>query len=261
MFFYKVLLVDTVTALIYLGLVSMIWEVLTRRFLIEKIFSLILVFIFLAFALLLAGLEFLSLVILLVYVGAISVLFLFVVMMVVPDYLTLVQDQKATLSNWDQFFEASIASKEHEEHLERMEEAAEEERCKSKLYVIKQHLLGLFWGIFAVLVFNLKVMIPFLRGDFSPMKKSLEAASTQDVETQDMPFEYIDFVFYPANIFYKRNMDLTELGTILYTKYGISVFVVGAALLVAMLGSILLSLYNTLDLKRQNIAKQSKRYK
>jgi NADH:ubiquinone oxidoreductase subunit 6 (subunit J) len=261
MFFYKLLLVDIVTALIYIGLVSMIWEVLTRRFLIEKIFSLILVFVFLAFALLLAGLEFLSLVTLLVYVGAISVLFLFVVMMVSPDYRSLVQDQKATLSNWEQLFDAAVEAAQYAEQLEKMEEAAEAERNKSKLYVFKQHVLGVLWGVFCVLVFNFKIMFPFLKGSNTKTNNALEAAHTQELETQDTPFVYIDYSYHPSTIFYKKNMQLTEVGTLLYTKYGISVFVIGAALLVAMLSSILLSLYQTLDLKRQTISKQAKRYK
>lgn len=261
MFFYKLLLLDIVNVLLYIGLVSMIWEVLTRRFLMEKIFSLILVFVFLAFALLLAGLEFLSLVTLLVYVGAISVLFLFVVMMVSPDYRSLVQEQKTTLLDWEQLFTATVAHAQLTEQLEKMEEAAEAERCKSKLYVFKQTLLSIVWGIFCVLVFNIKIMFPFLRGDHIKTKKTLEGALSQELETQDAPFVYIDYFYNSSNIFYKKNMQLTEVGTLLYTQYGISVFVIGAALLVAMLGSILLSLYQTLDLKRQTISKQAKRYK
>lgn len=261
MFFYKLLLVDIVNVLLYIGLVSMIWEVLTRRFLIEKIFSLILVFVFLAFALLLAGLEFLSLVTLLVYVGAISVLFLFVVMMVSPDYRSLVQDQKATLTNWEQLLEAAIEAAKYAEQLEKMEEAAEAERYKSKFYAFKQLLLSSVWGIFCVLVFNFKIMFPFLKGSMSKTNNALEAACTQELETENTPFVYIDYFYHPITIFYKKNMQLTEVGTLLYTKYGISVFVIGAALLVAMLSSILLSLYQTLDLKRQNIANQAKRYK
>ena len=56
----------------------------------------------LAFWLFLNGLEFLSLVILLLYIGAISVLFLFVVMIINPDFTDLLQQKQQLVAQLQQ---------------------------------------------------------------------------------------------------------------------------------------------------------------
>ena len=89
LFFLKILSLG-----LYSLMAIIIWDVVTRRFLMEKVFSLILVFFLLSFVLLLNGLEFLPLVILLLYIGAIAVLFLFVVMILNPDFLDLLNQKQ-----------------------------------------------------------------------------------------------------------------------------------------------------------------------
>lgn len=89
-------LINNLYSLVLMLLLSIIiWQVLSRRLLIEKIFSLIAVFILLSFSLLVLGLEFLPLIILLVYVGAIAVLFLFVVMILNPDFQIVLEEKKS----------------------------------------------------------------------------------------------------------------------------------------------------------------------
>jgi len=229
------LLVDVTTTLVYVALVALIWEVLTRRFLVEKIFSLILVFVFLSYALLLAGLEFLSLVILLLYVGAIAVLFLFVVMILNPDYQLLLDEQK----EFQMESETQMAVK------------------KEDPSAFTCFLLTILSGLFTSFVLMYKVVIPFLRKP-NPYKTLLDGT--------EPPFVYIEYTEYTNFIngpftMYNENMKLVELGDILYNKYGIAVFVIGALLLVSMISSILLCVHRSLKLKRQNISKQSKRYK
>jgi NADH:ubiquinone oxidoreductase subunit 6 (subunit J) len=91
------------TSLILYSLIAIIiWDVLNRHLLMEKVFSLILVFCLLAFWLLLNGLEFLPLIILLLYVGAIAVLFLFVVMIVNPDFIDLLNQKQQLITNLQQ---------------------------------------------------------------------------------------------------------------------------------------------------------------
>lgn len=70
---------------LFSGFIVSVISVLERKTLIEKIFSLISVFVCIAFFLILHGFEFLPLVILLLYVGSIAVLFLFVVIIINPD--------------------------------------------------------------------------------------------------------------------------------------------------------------------------------
>ena len=70
------------------------WGVFSSRFLIQKIFLLILVFNLIAYSLLVNGLEFLALIILLLYVGAIAVLILFVLMILNPDYQMVLEEKR-----------------------------------------------------------------------------------------------------------------------------------------------------------------------
>jgi NADH:ubiquinone oxidoreductase subunit 6 (subunit J) len=224
-----------ITVIVYIGLVHLIWQVLTRRFLIEKIFSLILVFVYLAYALLLAGLELLSLVILLLYVGAIAVLFLFVVMILNPDYHLLLEEQKE--------FEREV-----EEKIVKEDEKKDELSFFQFVLLTIGQLLFCFW---VTVTFVLKPILGPSDKTFTLPDGTLE------------PYVYVvhhQKILAPWEI-YKANMTLTELGDILYTVYGIGVFIIGACLLVAMISSILLCVQRTLKLKRQNISKQAKRYK
>jgi NADH:ubiquinone oxidoreductase subunit 6 (subunit J) len=79
------LLVNFFKLFLVVGLLLTVWNLIFTRLLMPKIFWLILLFVELAFLLLLHGIEFLSFVLLLLYVGAVSVLFLFVVMILNPD--------------------------------------------------------------------------------------------------------------------------------------------------------------------------------
>jgi NADH:ubiquinone oxidoreductase subunit 6 (subunit J) len=217
-----------------MALAICIWEVLSRRFLIEKIFSLILVFVYLAYALLLAGLEFLSLVILLLYVGAIAVLFLFVIMILNPDYHLLLEEEKDL-----------------QMELDAQPKPVEEESS----FFFHTFLPMMFGGLFSYTVILTTVIIPFFR----------RPPSTPEFlpDGSPAPFVYVlseSKKYAPWHI-HKENMTLVELGDILYTMYGVGVFIIGACLLVAMISSILLCVHRTLKLKRQNISKQAKRYK
>ena len=223
---------------VYVALATCIWEVLSRRFLIQKIFSLILVFVYLSYALLLAGLEFLSLVILLLYVGAIAVLFLFVIMILNPDYHLLLEEEK-----------------ELQVELE-LEAAKRAEEVRNYNFFTHTFVPLFFTTIFTYIVLFSTVIIPFLR---KPNNMPVLP------DGSPAPFVYIERAYTYKNCcpwyFHKPHMTLVELGNILYTTYGIGVFVIGACLLVAMISSILLCVNRTLKLKRQNIAIQAKRYK
>ena len=102
--FFELIFFKLTSLVLYSLIAIIIWDVLNRHLLMEKVFSLILVFCLLAFWLLLNGLEFLPLIILLLYVGAIAVLFLFVVMIVNPDFIDLLNQKQqliATLAQRD----------------------------------------------------------------------------------------------------------------------------------------------------------------
>ena len=79
--FFELIFLKILSFFLLSMIAIIIWDVIVLDLLIEKIFSLILVFFLLAFWLLLNGLEGLPLIILLLYVGAIAVLCLFVVIL------------------------------------------------------------------------------------------------------------------------------------------------------------------------------------
>lgn len=261
---FTIFLVNVFTTFVYVALVTLIWEVLSRRFLLEKIFSLILVFAYLSFALMLAGLELLSLVILLLYVGAIAVLFLFVVMILNPDYHLLLEEQKDIQ-----------AAAEAAEQLElQKKNMSLYDRIYDHLFAgfLRDTLIWFFTVIFWMTILMSKYGFTFLRTKSTNIPPVLPDGNFDFKAVEPYVYVYdgsesslIQKVFIEGFIsplyFYKKDLQLVELGQILYTNYGIGVFVIGGALLVAMIGSILLCVRQTLKLKRQNISKQSKRYK
>ena len=100
--FLELFLLKFLSIFLYSLMAIIIWDVVTRRLLMEKVFSLILVFFLLSFWMLLNNLEFLPLVILLLYVGAIAVLFLFVVMILNPDFIDLLHQKQQLVTQLKQ---------------------------------------------------------------------------------------------------------------------------------------------------------------
>lgn len=161
------------------------WGVVLNRNPIHSVFYLILVFCLSSLLLLFLGVEFIALLFIVVYVGAIAVLFLFVVMM-----LDLRQASTIQLVNW-------------------------EENRYGKLYPIFFFFLFLFWEH------------NFLLSSSSSSLRYLN------------DFLSLDYVNFPS-LLSKTNLQV--LGESLYTWH-ISVFFLAAyILLLAMLGSILLTL-------------------
>lgn len=249
---FKSLVLNVYTFVLYGFLGMMLWEVLSRRFLMEKIFSLILVFILLSFCLLLSGIEFLSLVILLLYVGAIAVLFLFVVMILNPDFQILLQEKKELLQSWEKV--------ENKDAISEQMQAVAEQKIKQDNY-FSPIFLGILFGL--VISFNIFCN----RLGFTNMSNNSfkQQAVMQDVGTnyfQDtLSWTMLEHYYAMPTVGNSMDMELVNIGSLLYTKYGIGVIIIGIMLLVAMMGAILLTLRQSPALKRQSIALQAKRYR
>ena len=99
---FELFMMKMVSLILYSLIAIIIWDVIALPFLMEKVFSLILVFFLLAFWLFLNGLEFLPLIILLLYVGAIAILFLFLVMILNPDFSTVLAQKQELVTLLDQ---------------------------------------------------------------------------------------------------------------------------------------------------------------
>jgi NADH-quinone oxidoreductase subunit J len=218
--------------LLLFGALISIFGVISRRFLIEKIFNLIAVFIILAFCLILYGFEFLPLVILLLYVGAIAVLFLFVVIIVNPDYTEIINEKRNLYHAWQQ------------------------KNNQLSVAPVLDNTIRNYSGFFDTIL-SLKGIVYVILGS------SFIIFNTY----------FYEFHIFIININQKEDLftiklrnntnilDILYVAELMYQEYGLSLIVIGAILLVAIIGAILLTLRKTVGLKRQTLSAQFLRYR
>ncbi len=286
LFFLKVLSLG-----LYSLMAIIIWDVVTRRFLMEKVFSLILVFFLLSFVLLLNGLEFLPLVILLLYIGAIAVLFLFVVMILNPDFLDLLNQKQQLVTQLHQRNAVlrnllidlvvqqplvlnnknTINYTEVTKELQLKLGEVTEPKSSSNAYN-SSFFLGLLLGSFMGGVFswyqycNCKFMVSnawvhkllqVLPIMLFEDETAAQLGSLQRDANNIFAEIKMQAYYYPSWV--EKN-EMVNIGLLLYTKYGVALVIIGVMLLVAMMGAIILTLRQTTLLKKQSISLQSVRY-
>nr|WCH57878.1 NADH dehydrogenase subunit 6 [Catenella fusiformis] len=161
---------------------------------VHSVLFLILVFCNTSGLLLLFGAEFLSLMLIIVYVGAIAVLFLFVVMML-----------NVKLSS-------------------------------SKIQN------------FSILPVSILVFIIL----FNQFKLSVESFDL--IKSQQKELEWISWILESSSI-----INVKAIGGVLYTKYSLLFLLCGLILLIAMIGVIVLTMHQRIDVKKQKIAIQLSR--
>jgi len=281
-------LLKLVSVFLWAAVAFLIWNILIRPLLMEKVFSLILAFLALSFWLFLNGLEFLPLVILLLYIGAISVLFLFVVMIINPDFTDLLQ-QKQQLVAQLQYRQAVLAVLMNhrysnnallpfEEQKKLMTALTSEINVNNNSNVIKSPfyfsffffslLAGSFfcgllsWHQYLALKFNLamtsvnKVLQVYSMSQIEDLLAS-QAGTLQHLGFLPLPGFKIQSLYHPS---LSENNEMINIGLLLYTKYGVALIIVGLMLLVSMIGAIVLTLRQTTFVKRQGIGMQLSRY-
>lgn len=277
-FIFEINVLNIVSFVLFSLIAIVIWDVIVLPLLMEKIFSLILVFCLLAFWMLLNGLEFLPLVILLLYVGAIAVLFLFVVMILNPDFVSLLkqkQDLVGVLSQRQQALtlalQGSLDNNLNSEVYQKIDQA-----LNNKSVMITNvtkggyfstfflgFLLGSFfggllsWYTYLTFKFNLPVWealhLQQLFG-VGAMEPAIIAAGMHNVDISPVSLQ---LYYNPA---WFEQTEVINIGLLLYTKYGIALLIIGLMLLVSMMGAIILTLRQTTFIKRQVVGLQSVRY-
>jgi NADH-quinone oxidoreductase subunit J len=167
------------------------FQIFVSRNPVHSVLFLIAVFVNGSGLLLLSGLEFLSLVLLVVYVGAIAVLFLFIVMMM-----------------------------------------------NLKTVELRQSLLSYYpFGLMVLVIFFLQLLYLF----------------------DDLWFvgtEYVDWT-----VFFFQELNVKQIGQVLYTYYGVPFLLSSYLLLVGMIGAIYLTYIEKNRLKKQKIYEQVARMK
>ena len=282
------------SVILYSFIAIIIWDVIALPFLMEKVFSLILVFFLLAFWLFLNGLEFLPLIILLLYVGAIAILFLFLVMILNPDFSAVLAQKQELVSFLDQ-----RSSK--LQHLLTSLNTTTSTLEKHSIYKkIKMLLLAksneptkadsqtLLWEnlyvVSATLFLSTILSVMILAFAYHPMNSWFSASGWGQFFKlipliSLLPFEslieqqlgvldsqgFLSFSGTNLQYFYKpilvRNTEIIQIGVLLYTKYAVGLLLIGVMLLVAMMGAIILTLRQTSVVKKQSLAFQDFRYK
>ena len=286
----SLVLLKLINIFLWAAVAFLIWNILVRPLLMEKVFSLILAFLALSFWLFLNGLEFLPLVILLLYIGAISVLFLFVVMIINPDFTDLLYQKQRLVYELQQRQNmlSTLMDQRYSTNNQNILSFDEQKKLTATLtsnsFAVKplssltsttsyysffffSLLAGSFlsgvlsWHQFVAFKFNLASM---------EVTKFLQIYSTAQAETlidsqlgslSDVAMSLaglkIQAIYYPS---FLEKHEMINIGLLLYTKYGIALIIIGLMLLVSMIGAIVLTLRQTTFVKRQHIGTQLVRY-
>ena len=285
--FFELIFLKFLSFFLYCMIAIIIWDVIVLDLLIEKIFSLILVFFLLSFWILLNGLEFLPIVILLLYVGAIAVLFLFVVMILNPDFINLLNKKQKLIAHLTQrnlmlktllqdFLKndknAILANyTDIDQELQKKLIMANTSKKASTLYhsdFFLSLLVGSFFG--GLLSWHRYLSLKFFVSSawVSKLLQSYSLSHLENLIEQQLgtlqlyginQFAEIKMQAYYQPIWAEK-YEVVNIGLILYTKYGIGLVIIGVMLLVSMMGAIILTLRQTTFIKRQIIGVQSTRY-
>lgn len=237
----------TFNLVLFLCVVISIYNVISKRFLMDKIFNLIAVFATLALMMMLWGIGFLSFVVLIVFVGAIAVLFLFVVMIVNPDFIAISDEKRFLYKAWSNYLNLlsnkMVVSNTDSENISEL---------KNKLTLLEgstnEPVMNVMFSMYSFIYFCLG----FVALIFS--KKLYIALNTFGVLYSNYNVSLFHYGFYPMN-------EMAALANLMYQDYGVSLFLIGLLLLVAMIGVIILTLKRSNNLKRQNITLQFFRYR
>jgi NADH:ubiquinone oxidoreductase subunit 6 (subunit J) len=240
--------------LLSVGVLYSVWNLIVTRLLMPKIFWLIALFIQVAFLLLLHGIEFISFVLLILYVGAISVLFLFVVMILNPDAkkAALEASKKKPvvpkiLTGTPAFLVQSTLTPPSLLTLRRYD--VPQLLMVILLLVVSSALVetAVYSEAFSASPAHHWVMLwPFLQN-----LGLVGADATLPAHT------------YSATVLLNEaapSSDLWIIAETLYTQDFLAFWLVGLILLVAMVGAILLTLQKSRGVKRQKATNQCKRY-
>ena len=200
----------------------------------QKIFILIIVFNVLAYYLLISGLEFLALIILLLYVGAIAVLFLFVIMILNPDYQMVIEEK-------NQITKSLLLNKQN------VTVSTFFKLGQSTLYFSPIYI-GVLLGSVNCLQFGYihdLYNFSFL-SNTNNLYMVFNSLGINFLEKGDFVLSVWQNYFQPV---IHQSLEVINISSLLYTKYGIGLLLVGLMLLNSMIGAILLTLRNQTSLK------------
>nr|YP_010338920.1 NADH dehydrogenase subunit 6 [Dixoniella grisea]UNJ18992.1 NADH dehydrogenase subunit 6 [Dixoniella grisea] len=184
------------------------WLIVSSTNAVHSVLFLVLLFFNASGLLLLIGAEFVAIIFIVVYVGAIAVLFLFVIMMLNIKFNVYL----------DQFI---------------------------KIYYIK--FLSLLVSLFVFVQFLLIINVDFVSNldSLTFLKKYI---NFQHIENYFTYFNWLEYQNFTFNIY--------SIGLNLYTFFGYLVLLSSVILLIAMIGSITLTLNQRVNLKKQDIVLQ-----
>lgn len=249
-----------------LGICLSILSLLYHYYLIEKLFNLIATFILVSFWLLLNGFEFVPLIMLIIYVGSIAVLFLFVVMIINPDYMDMRDDffnvkylwYRQDLQNWTS------------QHLKGSETEKKDKDISENNYklvtptVLNDMKNNLIWNdsntrsnklryLFSYFFWSFLFFVVYFAG-FMGSWFIVSRFYTTD------KLVFVDSLNFQDNLFFGF-VDVYYIANLLYGRFYFEFLLMGFLLFVAMVGVIMFGARKSLVIKRQNLSEQFFRYR
>jgi NADH:ubiquinone oxidoreductase subunit 6 (subunit J) len=244
LFFFK-----GIEFLLLLGVLWTLIALLMEEFLLQKLFNLILLFVFIAFWLLFRGFEFLPFIMLIIYVGSIAVLFLFVVMIINPDYIDLQLNQYSIKYLWTReelelerdpwlYYSGLGDTKVNEVALKKIN-LSDANSVDSPIYFL---VYG-FIGFFVMLV----GLLGFVSVDFSLL-----------------PYDSVNLLALKlgvnsCGVMLSNSTDIFAVARLLYLSFGVELLLMGFILFVAMVFVIMFGARKSIAIKRQNTSEQNSR--
>ncbi len=208
---------------LFCSIIIAIFFLLFQYLLIEKIFNLIAIFILISFWLFLNGFEFLPLIILIIYVGSIAILFLFIVIIINPDF---------NIAR-EEFYNIKLIWKYNKTNQELNVVELE------NIPVIKSILLGISFSFFYYLGF-------------------INVFNYSNVNNINSSFYFKEEII--IDTLWATFIDIYYIANLLYGQFKIEFVLIGFILFIAIVGVIIFGARKSLFIKRQNATDQYFRY-
>lgn len=235
---------------LFLGVVISILGLIVDHYLIEKLFNLIAIFILVSFWLLLQGFEFLPLIVLIIYVGSIAVLFLFVVIIINPDYTDMRNDffnlkylwYRQDLTDLNDKWKVHLLNNKSENFVTENFLANLQHQVNYTLtsQTQLQKFVMFFMSSFLFFIFYFLGFVGAFYFFYS---------SSTDILCCSSGINNLDNLF-------TTYVDVYYIATLLYTRFLFEFLLMGFILFVAMVGVIMFGAKKSLFIKRQNISEQ-----
>lgn len=255
--------------LLIFGMCFALWNLIANYYLMEKLFNLIAVFLLIVFLLLLYGYEFLPLMFLIIYVGSIAILFLFVVMIINPDYFELLNEAKLLRIFWkttllreknkqlsNQLVDFNVNTDLYSNEVNLVKDTYKKLNNNNIIISLYIYLYLYFFSMLSAFGFKVVYELHLVGSVMSSTAPGLQNQGTLINVWTNNSLNLISW----RSLNWRFN-DIYYISEILYNYYLIEVLFMGFILMMAMFGVIILGMQKNIFIKRQNLSEQFFKYR